>query len=207
MAGIASVRDDIHQARTRRSGHADGKHAVTRAEAIAIVARATAAGVSAGDIRQAFHDAGDNGFGAPMTRYLDDYEIVRMIGVDAPPSVTLPGAPELSLDEQDFSSTYGGITLELRPQPGDDTVVVRASTQNPFPHSSGPGETPLVYGRDGLFDQVLLRLYGYPPRDPLSDTDLARAAVLTRDSRIARARRRFIEAGPGTVELELPRRP
>lgn len=207
MDGIGLVRDEIQRARKQITGNADRSGAVTRTEAIAIVRRAVAAGVRGDDIRAAFRAAGDNGFGRPMERYLSEFDVLRLIGSEPEKPARLPHEPKLALRAQELSSSYG--ELELKPQAGPDAerVAVQATCSNPYPHSSGPGETPLVYGRDGLFDQVVLRAYGYEPSDPLTEEDQALAAALARDPAIARAREAFIEAAPGRVELSLPRRP
>jgi hypothetical protein len=208
MDGIGLVRDEIQKARKQITGNADRSGAVTRTEAIAIVRRAVSAGVAADDIRAAFREAGDNGFGRPMERYLNEFDVIRLIGSEPEKPVRLPQEPKLALRAQEFSSRYG--ELELKPQagPGDaERVVVQATCSNPHTHSSGPGETPLVYGRDGLFDQVVLKVYGYACSDPLTDDDLALAAALARDPAIARAREEFVGAAPGRVEIALPRRP
>jgi hypothetical protein len=208
MDGIGLVRDEIEKARKQLTGSADRKGAVTRTEAIAVVRRAVVAGVTADEIRAAFRAAGDNGFGRPMERYLGEFDIVRLIGSDPGPVMRLPHKPALQVRAQEFSSTYGKLTL--MPQAGPQSaehVTLEATCSNEFPYSSGPGETPLVYGRDGLFDQVALRCYGYTFSDPLSDEDRARAAALARDPELGRARERFIEAGPGRIDIELPRAP
>jgi hypothetical protein len=208
MDGIGLVRDEIQKARKQITGNADRSGAVTRTEAIAIVRRAVSAGVSADDIRAAFRQAGDNGFGRPMERYLNEFDVMRLIGSEPETPARLPHEPRLSLRPQEFKSRYG--ELELKPQagPGDaERVVVHATCSNPHAHSSGPGEVHLVYGRDGLFDQVVLQVYGYEFSDPLTDGDQALAAALARDPAIARAREAFIEARPGRVEIALPRRP
>lgn len=208
MDGIGLVRDEIQKARKQITGNADRSGAVTRTEAIAIVRRAVTAGVSVDDIRTAFREAGDNGFGRPMERYLNEFDVIRLIGSEPEKPVQLPREPKLTLQPKAFSSRYG--ELELKPQvgPGNpDRVVLQATCSNPYTHSSGPGETPLVYGRDGLFDQVVLHVYGYEFSDPLTDDDQARAAALARDPAIARAREAFIESKPGRVEIALPRKP
>lgn len=208
MDGIGLVRDEIQKARNKITGSADRQGGVTRIEAIAIVRRSVAAGVTADEIRAAFRDAGDNGFGRPMERYLNEFDIVRLIGSDPGPAVPLPHKPILQVRAQEFSSTYGKLTIMAQAGPQDaDHVTLEATCSNPYPYSSGPGEIPLVYGRDGLFDQVALRCYGYTFSDPLSEQDRARAATLARDPAVALARERFIEAGPGRIDIELPREP
>jgi hypothetical protein len=208
MDGTGLVRAEIEKARKQLTGSADRQGGVTRTEAIAIVRKAVVAGVTADEIRAAFRDAGDNGFGRPMERYLSEFDIVRLIGSDPGPPVRLPSKPTLQVRAQEFSSTYGKLTI--MPQAGPqhaDHMTLEATCSNKFPYSSGPGETPLVYGRDGLFDQVALRFYGYPFSDPLSEQDRERAATLARDPDVGRARERFIEAGPGRIDIELPREP
>ncbi|HWN67977.1 MAG TPA: hypothetical protein VNM90_10070 [Haliangium sp.] len=208
MDGIGLVRAEIEKARKQVTGSADRQGAVTRTEAIAIVRRAVVARVTADEIRAAFRDAGDNGFGRPMERYLNEFDIVRLIGSDPGPTVRLPHKPTLQVRAQEFSSTYGKLTLMPQAGPQDAKhVTLEATCSNKHPYSSGPGETPLVYGRDGLFDQVALRCYGYTFSDPLSDEDRARAAALAGDREVGRARERFIEAGPGRIDIELPRQP
>jgi hypothetical protein len=208
MDGMDLVRAEIEKARKKLTGSADRQGAVTRTEAITIVRKAVAAAVTGDEIRAAFRDAGDNGFGRPMERYLGEFDIVRLIGSDPGPAVRLPSKPTLQVRAQEFSSTYGKLTI--MPQAGPQQaghVVLDATSNNRYPYSSGPGETPLVYGRDGLFDQVALRCYGYPFSDPLSEQDRARAATLARDPEVGRARERFIEAGPGRIDIELPLEP
>jgi hypothetical protein len=208
MDGIGLVRDEIQKARKQITGSADRKGGVTRTEAIAIVRRAVAAGVTADEIRAAFRAAGDNGFGRPMERYLSEFDIVRMIGSDPGPAVKLPQKPVLQVRAQELTSTYGELTIMPQAGPHDaERVVLDATSSNPSPYSSGPGETPLVFGRDGLFDQMVLRFYGYSCSDPLTDEDRAMAAALARDPVIGQTRERFIEAAPGSIDIELPRRP
>ncbi len=208
MDGIGLVRDEIEKARKQMTGSADRRGAVTRTEAIAIVRHAVVARVPVEDIRAAFRDAGDNGFGRPMERYLKEFDVIRLLGSEPEAPARLPHKPALALRAQELASSYGELKLTPQVRPGDaERVVVQATCSNPYTYSSGPGETPLVYGRDGLFDQVVLRAYGYAFADPLTDDDHALAAALARDPAIARAREQFIEAAPGQVEIALPRQP
>lgn len=208
MDGIGLVRDEIQKARKQMTGNADRSGAVTRTEAIAIVRRAVVARVAVDDIRAAFREAGDNGFGRPMERYLNELDVMRLLGSEPETPARLPHKPTLALRAQELSSSYGELTLMPQAGAGDaERVVVQATCSNPYMYSSGPGETPLVYGRDGLFDQVVLRAYGYAFSDPLTGDDHALAAALARDPAIARAREQFIESAPGRVEIALPRQP
>ncbi len=216
--------DRIADARRRHSSTADGRRAVTRSEAIDIVQRALATGATASDIQTAFAEAGDNGFGAPMERYLHDFAIVRLIGHRVPSptgSQTLPKAPKLMVGTMSFTSSYGQLTIvPMSPKHGDtpatttdaplsvvSLVRMTAESSNPYPYSSGLAEPLSIFGRDGLFDQTMLRIYGYETDDPLSERDRDHATLLMRDSHLAHARQRFIEAKPGQVIVDLPRHP
>ncbi|ACY18237.1 hypothetical protein [Haliangium ochraceum] len=208
MDGIQFLRDEFERARKQRVGVADQPGAVTRTEAIAIVRRAVSAGVSVDDIRQAFRDAGDNGFGVDMGRYLNEFDIIRLIGSEPKQAVRLPHRPKLDLRKIEFSSSYGGLRIDPLVGPSDaDVVKFKATCGNPYAYSSGPGEQPSIFGRDGLFDQLLLHVYGFEFSDPLDDQSRAMAYSLARDSRIGSARQHFIEATPGAIEVALPKAP
>lgn len=208
MDGMQLLRDDIDRARTQHGGVADHPSAVTRTEAIAIITRAVRAGVSAEHIRQAFGEAGDNGFGVPMERYLSEFEVVRLIGSQPRQAVRLPHPPKLDSASRSFRSSYGELALDRRPGPADaDAMVFKATATNPYTYSSGPREEPRIHGRDGLFDHMLLHLYGFEVSDPLDEQSRALAYSLARDERIGSARQRFIEAAPGAIELALPMQP
>ncbi|GAB4566334.1 MAG: hypothetical protein Tsb0020_17920 [Haliangiales bacterium] len=210
MAAIDTVHNQIQAARERRSGHADGRQAVTRSEAIAIVRHAADDGVSPADIREAFRQAGDNGFGQPMEAYLREFEVMRIIGTEPPTRAPLPAPPKLDVSAKTYQSTYGVLAVtphQRASSAAGDAVTLELISSNPYPHSSGPGETPEIYGRDGLFDQTLLRLYSYNPADPLSAEDEDHAATLARDADIARARRAFLQAGTNSIEVQIPRQP